>query len=61
MYIQIPKVRQLDIWKQELAAVIMKFPVEQILNLPEMKVLDCQEVEGAGIGRSLTPVRIHRR
>jgi transposase len=27
----------------------MKFPVEQILNLPEMKVLDCQEVEGAGI------------
>ncbi|QXE21658.1 transposase [Richelia sinica FACHB-800] len=27
----------------------MKFPVEQILNLPEIKVLDCQEVEGAGI------------
>ncbi|MBD2492092.1 ISL3 family transposase [Aulosira sp. FACHB-615] len=27
----------------------MKFPVEQILNLPETKVLDCQEVEGAGI------------
>lgn len=27
----------------------MKFPVEQILNLAEMKVLDCQEVEGAGI------------
>jgi transposase len=34
----------------------MKFPVEQILNLPEMKVLDClrvasrrEEVEGAGI------------
>lgn len=28
---------------------VMKFPVEQILNLPEMKVLDCQEIEGAGI------------
>ena len=27
----------------------MKFPVEQILNLPEMKVLDCQEIEGIGI------------
>ena len=27
----------------------MKFPVEQILNLPEMKVLDCQEIEGMGI------------
>ena len=27
----------------------MKFPIEQILNLPEMKVLDCQEIEGAGI------------
>jgi hypothetical protein len=27
----------------------MKFPVEEILNLPEMKVLDCQEVEGIGI------------
>jgi transposase len=34
---------------QELAAIVMKFPVEQILNLPETKVLDCQEVEGAGI------------
>ncbi|BAZ67410.1 transposase [Fischerella sp. NIES-4106] len=28
----------------------MKFPVEEILNLPEMKVLDCQEIEGIGIG-----------
>ena len=27
----------------------MKFPVEEILNLPEMKVLDCQEIEGIGI------------
>ncbi|MBE9034673.1 ISL3 family transposase [aff. Roholtiella sp. LEGE 12411] len=27
----------------------MKFPVDQILNLPEMKVLDCQEIEGMGI------------
>jgi len=27
----------------------MKFPVEEILNLPEMKVLDFQEVEGIGI------------
>jgi transposase len=27
----------------------MKFPIEQILNLPEMKILDCQEIEGAGI------------
>jgi len=27
----------------------MKFPVEQILNLPEMKVLDFQELVGAGI------------
>lgn len=27
----------------------MKFSVDQILNLPEMKVLDFQEIEGAGI------------
>ena len=27
----------------------MKFPVEEILNLPDMKVLDCQEIEGIGI------------
>nr|MBW4617151.1 transposase family protein [Desmonostoc vinosum HA7617-LM4] len=27
----------------------MKFTVEEILNLPDMKVLDCQEVEGIGI------------
>jgi transposase len=27
----------------------MKFPIDQILNLPEMKVLDCQEIEGMGI------------
>jgi len=27
----------------------MKFSVEEILNLPDMKVLDCQEVEGIGI------------
>ena len=27
----------------------MKFPVEEILNLPDMKVLDCQEIEGMGI------------
>lgn len=27
----------------------IKFPVEEILNLPEMKVLDCQEIEGIGI------------
>lgn len=27
----------------------MKFPVEEILNLPEMKVLDCQDIEGMGI------------
>jgi len=27
----------------------MKVPVEEILNLPDMKVLDCQEVEGIGI------------
>ncbi|MCC5656464.1 hypothetical protein LC608_05610 [Nostoc sp. XA010] len=27
----------------------MKFAVAQILNLPEMKVLDFQEVEGVGI------------
>lgn len=27
----------------------MTFPVDQILNLPEMKVLDCQEIEGIGI------------
>ena len=26
----------------------MKFPVEQILNLPGMKVLNCQEIEGLG-------------
>ncbi len=27
----------------------MKFPVEEILNLPDMRVLDCQEIEGIGI------------
>lgn len=27
----------------------MRFPVEQILNLPGMKVLSCQEVEGLGV------------
>ena len=27
----------------------MKFNVEEILNLPDMKVLDCQEIEGIGI------------
>ncbi|MCC5604396.1 ISL3 family transposase [Nostoc favosum] len=27
----------------------MKFPVEQILNLPDMKILDCQENEGGEI------------
>ncbi|KHG40429.1 transposase, partial [Aphanizomenon flos-aquae 2012/KM1/D3] len=27
----------------------MKFSVDQILNLPDMKVLDFQEIEGAGI------------
>ena len=27
----------------------MKFPVKEILNLPDMKVLDCQEIEGIGI------------
>jgi transposase len=27
----------------------MKFAVDQILNLPEMKVLDFQEIEGVGI------------
>jgi len=27
----------------------MRFPVEQILNLPGMKVLNCQEVEGLGL------------
>ncbi|MBA3923427.1 MAG: ISL3 family transposase [Nostocaceae cyanobacterium] len=27
----------------------MKFPVEQILNLPGMKVLGCEEVEGMGL------------
>jgi transposase len=27
----------------------MKFPVDQILNLPEMKVLDFEEIEGEGI------------
>lgn len=27
----------------------MKFTVEEILNLPDMKVLDCQEIEGIGI------------
>ncbi len=27
----------------------MKIPVEQILNLPDMKVLDWQEIEGMGI------------
>jgi len=27
----------------------MKFAVAQILNLPDMKVLDFQEVEGVGI------------
>lgn len=27
----------------------MKFPVEQILNLPDMKILDCQEIEGGEI------------
>jgi transposase len=27
----------------------MKFPVEEIMNLPDMKVLDCQDIEGIGI------------
>jgi transposase len=27
----------------------MKFAVEEILNLPDMKVLDCQDIEGMGI------------
>jgi transposase len=27
----------------------MKFLVEEILNLPDMKVLDCQEIEDIGI------------
>ena len=27
----------------------MRFPVEQILNLPGMKVLSCQEIEGLGL------------
>ena len=27
----------------------MKFNVEEILNLPDMKVLDCQDIEGIGI------------
>jgi transposase len=27
----------------------MKFTVEEILNLPDMKVLDCQDIEGIGI------------
>ena len=27
----------------------MKFPVEQILNLPDMKILDCQEIAGGEI------------
>ena len=27
----------------------MRFPVEQILSLPGMKVLSCQEIEGLGL------------
>jgi len=27
----------------------MRFPVEQILNLPGMKVLSCQEIDGLGL------------
>lgn len=27
----------------------MNFPVETILNLPGMKVLGCQEIEGTGL------------
>lgn len=27
----------------------MKFPVQQILNLPGMLVLSCQEIEGMGL------------
>jgi transposase len=29
--------------------IVMKFPVEEILNIPNMKVFDCQEIEGMGI------------
>jgi len=32
----------------------MKFPVEEILHLPDMKVLDSQDVEGIGIGIVIT-------
>lgn len=27
----------------------MRFPIEEILNLPGMKVLSCQEIEGLGL------------
>jgi transposase len=27
----------------------MKFPVEQMINLPGMKVLNCHEIEGMGL------------
>ena len=27
----------------------MRFPVKQILNLPGMKVLSCQEIDGLGL------------
>jgi transposase len=33
----------------QISAIAMKFSVEQILNLPSIKVLGCQEIEGLGL------------
>lgn len=35
--------------KRRFQAIAMKFSVEQILNLPGIKVLSCQEIEGLGL------------